>query len=231
MRNLFKICIPVYIISVILFSFFYTDKDQNRRNNQLQQEAIPLTISVYRTQSCTVDTVPFETYVACVVASEVPGSFHMEALKAQAVAARTYAAARLSASLISGCPTAHPLAPVCDSSHCQVYYDVDTVKRKTGWDKIEKAVHETESQVLYYDGKLVMHALFHASSGGKTENSEDVFVSAVPYLKSVDSPYESSYQRNGHGVGMSQQGANGMACAGYSYKEILSHYYTGTTVH
>lgn len=231
MRNLLKICVPVYLISVIIFSFACTGNYKDDRNEPSQPQTEPLMISVYRTQSCTVDTIPFETYVKCVVAGEVPGSFHMEALKAQAVAARTYAAARLYASQESGCPSAHPLAPVCDSDHCQVYCDIDTLKNKNGWSRIEQAVEETESQMLYYDGQLVKHALFHASSGGKTENSEDVFVSAVPYLKSVDSPYESTYPRNGHGVGMSQQGANGMACAGYTYKEILFHYYTGTAVH
>lgn len=229
MRNLLKICLPVYLISLILFSFICTDHNHN--NKKQQPQTPPLMISVYRTESCTVDTVPFETYVKCVVSCEVPGSFHMEALKAQAVAARTYAGARLIASRKSGCPTAHPLAPVCDSDHCQVYTEPAVAKTKSGWNKIQQAVEDTESQMLYYDGKLVMHALFHASSGGKTENSEDVFVSAVPYLKSVDSPYESTYSRNGHGVGMSQQGANGMAQAGYSYKEILSHYYSGAYVY
>ena len=85
--------------------------------------------------------------------------------------------------------------------------------------------------MLYYNNELLMYALFHASSGGKTENSEDVFVSAVPYLKGVNSPYDSNIARNGHGVGLSQHGANGMANAGYSYKEILSYYYNGASVY
>lgn len=238
MRNLQKLFIFVYMISLTLFLFSASNASSGTgRCEAPYEESLavfrnsPTLISVYRTETGTVTTLPFETYIACVVASEIPGYFHTEAIKAQAVAARTYAAARLQASQQSGCPKAHPLAPLCDTTHCQVYHDTAELKAKSTWNKMTNAVESTESQMLYYNNQLVKHALFHASSGGETENSEDVFVSAVPYLKSVASPYESEYPRNGHGVGMSQQGANGMANAGYSYKEILSHYYTGTSVY
>ena len=187
---------------------------------------------------------------------------------------------------------------------------------KDGWKKICAAADSTKGELLYYKGELVEQALFHSSSGGRTENSEDVFTSAVPYLVSVDSPYESdathqneknSFSVNefsdiirakypgiafgdinasnikiisrssgshvekmkigdgviegrsvrealelpsanftvsisediitftstgsGHGVGMSQYGADGMAKEGYTYREILSHYYSGTEVY
>lgn len=190
----------------------------------------PAYIPVYRSGTGTVDVIPTEIYVTCVVTCEVPCSFHEEALKAQAVAARTYAAAKIKSARSAGNPSEHPLAPICDSTHCQVFRNTSELKHTDGWRKIKSAVSSTGPQMLYYDGSLVMNALFHASSGGQTENSEDVFITAVPYLQSVNSPYENNFPRNGHGVGLSQQGANGMANKGYSYREILAHYYKGTYV-
>lgn len=202
-----------------------------------QTEDAPAAISVYRQSSGVTETIPLEDYVCGVVAAEVPSSFESEAIKAQAVASRTYAAAKCLQAEESGNPETHPDAPICDTTHCQVYLDkFDLLKKKgrswmdAGWEKICNAVAATDSQLLYYNGELVQYALFHASSGGSTENCEDVFVSAVPYLKSVESPYEDGLPRNGHGVGMSQHGANGMAQNGFTYEEILSHYYSGTEV-
>ena len=226
MHILLKTVIAFYLSSLLLALFLHS----GHMYDIAEKHRIPRFISVYRTETCTVTTVPFEKYVSCVVACEMPSSFHMEALKSQAVAARTYAAAKVSTAKAKGCSAEHPLAPVCDSTHCQVYRDCSDISQTADLDKITDAVESTKSQLLYYDGNLIMHALFHASSGGKTENSEDVFISAVPYLKSVGSPYESGYTRSGHGVGMSQRGADGMANAGYTYTEILSHYYTGTHV-
>lgn len=238
MRISKKFFIFIYITSIIFFLFTGSGKSASAESHNSAlgstdkevSEKAPILVSVYREKTGMLTTVPLESYVCCVVASEVPGSFHEEAIKAQAVAARTYVTAKLRSAKESGCPVAHPLAPVCDTTHCQVYDDAAALDRRESWSKVSDAVKATEGEMLYYDGELLEHALFHASSGGKTENSEDVFVSAVPYLKSVDSPYETAYSRNGHGVGMSQQGANGMALAGYSYEDILAHYYSGAYV-
>lgn len=283
---------------------------------------LPETITVYRTDSAKTETIDFEEYVKGVVSCEMPSSFHIEALKAQAVAARTYSAARVLSISGSNNPEAHPQAPLCDTTHCQVYKNENELREfkgkswiKEDWSKICEAVDSTKGELLYYNGKLVQQALFHSSSGGMTENSEDVFAAAVPYLVSVESPYESeathqnektalsisefasavrSYypsvsfgditasnisilsrskggrvaemqagsgiltgrevrealglssanftidisgdtitftsNGSGHGVGMSQYGADGMAKEGYDYKKILEHYYSGTTV-
>ena len=284
----------------------------------------PDTISVWLDEKEKVVKVDFEKYVCRVVASEMPASFEEEALKAQAVAARTYAMAKIT-KYEGHQPETHPKAPVCDTTHCQVYKtEKELIKNhaegweETGWKKIQKACRDTEGQLLYYNGQLVMQPLFFSSSGGQTENSEDVFSGAYPYLVSVMSPYEagathqneekrfrmedfagkirtaypdrslgkicqanvkvlartagdrvSSMQigdgadnilkgtevRNalglsstlfrirfegdeiiftssgsGHGVGMSQYGADGMAQEGYNYQEILQHYYSGTEI-
>lgn len=287
--------------------------------------SVPGTIEVWLDEKEKVVKVDFEEYVCRVVASEMPAKFDEEALKAQSVAARTYAMAKI-LKYDEKKPENHPKAPVCSTTHCQVYKtekklitDHEEGWEDEGWEKIQKACHATEGQLLYYDGKLVMQPLFFSSSGGQTENSEDVFVSAYPYLVSVASPYEEKAthrdeemvleikdfaeklkdaypQRelgkisrdtvkilsrtaggrvermqvgsgedgvmkgtevrtalglssalfsisfrddskivftssgSGHGVGMSQYGADGMAKEGYDYVEILEHYYSGSKV-
>lgn len=253
-----------------------------------------------------------EDYLIGVVAAEMPASFEEEALKAQAVAARTY-------TLYKSAGESHPDGEVCtDPGHCQAYLTDEQMHTNWGNDyslyfnKIKEAVYSTRGQVLTYNEEPVM-AVFHSMGGGKTENSEDVWGSDIPYLVSVDSPGEeeatnynstvtvsfedfknkilSEYPNAsinsfldisqpvlsegghvksmiigavtvsgtklrsmfnlrstkfyltfeggnvtfnvtgyGHGVGMSQYGANAMAKEGKTYKEILSHYYMGTTL-
>lgn len=289
----------------------------------VKQVRIPQTIQVYRQSKGSSETIAFEDYVKGVVASEMPSVFEPEALKAQAVAARTYSMAKYQSAKKNGNSGSHSSAPVCDTVHCQVYQSKKDLKAAKGsewmkkdWKKISQAVEATKGQLMYYKGELVAQALFHSSSGGKTENCEDVFTAAVPYLVSVESPYEEEathkketltltladfsakmrqacpdknfgtirssnvkikthskggrvesmqigsasvsgkqvrealglYSANftislsknsitftttgsGHGVGMSQYGANGMAKRGYDYKSILSHYYSGITVY
>ena len=160
---------------------------------------IPKKVTVWRTASHKTETVDFEDYVKGVVSSEMPSSFPLEALKAQSVAARTYSLGKIQKSQTGGNPKSHPKAPVCDSTHCQVYQNPSDLKSikgtswmegKDGWKNICKAADATRGQLLYYQGELVQQALFHSSSGGKTENCQDVFAASVPYLVSVDSPYE-----------------------------------------
>ena len=88
---------------------------------------VPSDITIYRTASGTAETIDFEDYVKGVVSGEMPSTFHIEALKAQAVAARTYSLARVLSAASEGNPQAHPAAPLCDSTHCQVYRSITTV--------------------------------------------------------------------------------------------------------
>ncbi len=247
--------------------------------------------------------VPFEEYIKGVVSAEMGSNFEIEALKAQAVASRSYALYHMNGKEYD----------VTNTTSNQVYLTDDELKEK--WkdsypkqiNKIKKAIEETKGEYLTYNGETV-NAMFFAASVGKTENSEEVFVSKVPYLRSVSSVWDEAapvftdtvtlnindfYQKlnipyndnlnieilektstgriktlkinnqefkgrdvsqklnlksnyfeiikndkkitittkgYGHGVGLSQYGANGMAKEGKNYKEILSHYYQGTQI-
>lgn len=266
---------------------------------------IPSTVRIFITEKEKFETIDFESYIEGVVASEMPASFDAEALKAQAIASRTYALGKIT----SG-------AELCDTVHCQVYRSNDIPLR------VRRAVRATQGQVLLYKGALASQALYFSSSAGPTENAEDVFSNACPYLVSVSSDdepnathkkevvkmslsdfadtlesafpelrfgkitsksikllsrtaggrvnkirigsksvtltgadlrrafnlystrFDISFAKNsdsaadiiittsgsGHGVGMSQYGANGLAKKGYDYEAILKHYYQGVTI-
>ena len=257
---------------------------------------------------------PLEEYLVGVVAAEMPASYEIEALKAQAVAARTYTMYKANH---GGC-SAHAGADICtDSTHCQAYMTAEKMTSvwgtdtQTYLDKIMLAVQETHGELVYYEGQQIQ-VFYHASSGGYTENSENVYSQALPYLVSVESAGEeesSNYYGKvtvskedfkkrmqkyspsikfsgtsliddiqrfesgrvssvrignetftgrevrsifglnsanftvdisdsitfstkgfGHGVGLSQTGANAMAKDGASYLDILTHYYKGVTI-
>ena len=124
-------------------------------------------------------------YLCGVLMGEMPGSFPLEALKAQAVAARTYTLQRLEA---GG-------ALSDDPAECQAFCDPDQAGTKYGeqadavMEKLRRAVEETDGQVMIYDGTLIT-ATYCACSGGRTESAQAVWGSSVPYLLSVDSPGE-----------------------------------------
>lgn len=137
-----------------------------------------------------------ETYVRGVVAAEMPASFGLEALKAQAVAARTLALGRMRSNGGPGC-SLHPDADICtDHQHCQAWISDDELEKRLSYleysvyrRKIASAVESTKGTVATYQGKLI-DAIYHSASGGSTDNSEDVWTSAVPYLRAVSTEIE-----------------------------------------
>ena len=239
-----------------------------------------------------INRVELEDYLYSVVGGEMPTNWPIEALKSQAVAARTYA-------LYQSNRSGNRLYDLESTTASQVYKGITSETRST-----HEAVNRTEGQILTYGGKPIL-AVFHSSSGGKTENVEDVWSSPLPYLKSVidydqTSPvYEwqkvlsgreigyrlgevgtvralipqqvtpqgrikrlkvvgdrgtkmisgqkfrsalglrsTLFQVNknqqrfvisgrgfGHGIGLSQWGANYLATQGANYRQILGHYY------
>lgn len=129
----------------------------------------------------TVRMMPLEDYILGVVLGEMPASFEKEALKAQAVVARTYA-------LRGG---KHQNADICtDHTCCQAYCDPKAYTwGKEALQKVRAAVNATAGEVLTYQGKLI-EATYFSCSGGKTEDAVAVWGKNVPYLQSVDSPGE-----------------------------------------
>ncbi|MBW4081700.1 stage II sporulation protein D [Paenibacillus sp. S150] len=164
------------------------------------EEAPQPQVSVYLSHSGQIETLPLEDYVSGVVAAEMPADFELEALKAQAVAARTFIVRRLLAGDRSGVPV--PGADVTDTVSHQAYVSGDVLEREwahggksAGLAKVRRAVLETRGVVMTYQGQPIT-ASFFASSGGYTENSEDYWSSAVPYLRSVASPWDQQITPN-----------------------------------
>ncbi|WP_353093751.1 stage II sporulation protein D [Tissierella praeacuta] len=328
--------ITILLPTVIVKTFKFVPKGSTAQGETLEpeepvviKEEVPTetnylyeTVKIYDAKNDKADDINIEEYVKGVVAAEMPAEFHMEALKAQAVAARTYAISR-SIKYKDGHPS-HLSAPLCNGIHCQAYLSLSQLKEIHGdawvekyWTKIEDAVNSTRNLGIFYNGQIV-EPLYHSTSGGRTEDVQDVFAVEVPYLKSVSSPYEEEAPKfkntitlttdefiekikakypdtsinkdnlhekikliertmtgrvkkvaidqiimdgrdlrdllslnstnftisldkrlniieietygSGHGVGMSQWGANGMGKNGSTFEEILKHYYTGIEI-
>ena len=182
--------------------------------------SVPRTVRVLvRENPAIIDSPPveiieldFEEYLKGVVPWEMPPSWPTEALRAQAVAARSYATTNMRKHLAEG-------ANVCSSVHCQVW-------KPTHYETTNQAVDATRGVAATYNGSII-YAFFHAHCGGHTENSEDVWVSALPYCRGVPCICGKA-TRWGHGVGMCQHGARAMALEGATHSQILAHYYQGT---
>ena len=138
----------------------------------------------------TVETMTMDDYVQGVLRAEMPASFELEALKAQAVAARTETLYKVE----NGPVANHPEADICnDINCCQAYRAAEAAESAWGADaekysaKIAQAVRGTDGMVILYEDKPILAAFFSAASG-QTHNSGDVWVSDLPYLQSVNSP-------------------------------------------
>ncbi|PWL41899.1 stage II sporulation protein D [Christensenella sp. MSJ-20] len=156
----------------------------------------PVTVRVYNHTTGATESMDFEEYIVGVVSGEMPASYEMEALKAQAVAARTYAYRKV---LAGGCGRGD--ADVCtDFAHCQAYCTPE--QRMSKWgdgfsayeDKLRQAVMGTRGQILAYEGEPIA-AFFHAVAGGQTEDVVNVWGGNLPYLKSVESAGEETANR------------------------------------
>jgi stage II sporulation protein D len=318
------IALTLIIPAILVIPF----SDQHRASGKLGEEltktpvkqanAVPASsdpaveVAVFRTARSTIESVQLEDYLVGVVAAEMPVDFKEEALKAQALTARTYIVNRLiNKDTLDSVPKG---AQVTDTQVHQVY--MNDAEQRQDWGvnyewkkkKILDAVRSTAGQILTYDGKPI-DALFFSTGNGYTKNSEDVWKGKFPYLRSVSSPWDKkspkynsqkvmsvhefetrlgvnigsgstigkivdrtegkrvakvdfngkaltgiqireklelrssdfAWKRKGdnivittkgfgHGVGMSQYGANGMAQEGKSYQEIVKYYYKGVKI-
>ncbi len=306
MRN--KILLAVVFVLVVTLGVVLKYADTHNYTIPIPpEEGKPITyIRLLDEKENKITEVSLEDYIVGVVASEMPAYFEVEALKAQAVAARTYALYKKNArqelnyDLIIG-------------TKDQAYKDNKTLLSQWGINffpnylKIRDAVKETQGEVVTYNGEII-NAFYFSMSNGYTENSELVFKEDLPYLNSVESKWDNDSLNNyeftkniskeefcssleipcdiinieniertstnrvntitinektwkgtevrtklglrstdftidikeneisittkgyGHGVGMSQYGANGMAKENYKYDEILEHYYQNTKI-
>ena len=173
----------IIIIPVVTITFFNKDiiyykikyGSINKKN-----------IRVKRLKTGKILKIPLEEYIIGVVAGEMPATFNLEALKAQAVASRTYVLKRVNT---------EKDYDVEDGTGNQVYIDYDQMKEKwkenynANLKKVTDAVMSTKGEVIIYDNNLI-DALFFSTSNGYTENSKDVFSSELPYLVSVKSNWD-----------------------------------------
>lgn len=156
-----------------------------------------------------INNVPLEDYIRGVVPSEMPSSWATEAHKAQAIAARSYALANLGKRAKYG-------YDLKDTPEDQAYGGASKETPDTNY-----AVDETKGIVLTYNMKVI-NAYYSASAGGQTNVNS--WGSSLPYLRSVPS-FDDNVKKNGHGVGMSQHGANNLANQGYNAYQILQYFY------
>ena len=300
--------IILFTIILIFIPFFIVNILDINEIEEIELKYINnINVRVKRLSTNEIQIVPLEEYIVGVLAGEMPVYFELEALKAQAVASRSYVLKRLEYNKDSE-------YDVVDSVLNQVYLDDNYLKKAWGKDyvininKLRTAVNQTIDEYLEYDGEII-DALFFSTSNGYTEDASVVFNLELPYLKSVESKwdaqtssvfnsqktmslqefyeklgleYKSELSFNvlersdtnriikleingnmlnatdvynklglrstdfnltqvgtnvvidtkgyGHGVGMSQYGALGMAKEGYNYMQILEYYYSGAEI-
>ncbi len=258
------------------------------------------TITLYRSASRQTEQMTLEAYIIGVVAAEMPASFAPEALKAQAVCARTYTCHRM----VNGYTYPNGANVSDDPGTCQAYVsETEFLTQHSNaqalYDKVIQAVAETAGEILLIHGKP-LEALYHSTCGGRTEDAAALWGSEIPGIRATDCRWcqKSAYYRQeltfsnaavtallgssdlsitevtpnhrvksvrcgsqvlsgstvqkalklpslwfeaepaadgwtfithgyGHGMGLCQYGAGGMAAGGYRYREILDHYFDG----
>ena len=153
-----------------------------------------------------INDVPLEDYIKGVVPSEMPSGWNVEALKAQAIAARSYAMSNLGKRSSLG-------FDLYDTPEDQAYGGASAETSKTN-----QAVNDTKDIVLIYDMKIIC-AYYSASAGGQSVSADKAWGSNLPYIRSVPS-FDDNVKKNGHGVGMSQHGANAYQILQYFYNDI-----------
>ena len=162
-----------FCLAMLFLALKLTNSEVNILNDKVKKEE---TIYLVRSKTGDIVEMELEEYLKGVVYAEMPSSFNIEALKAQAVAARTYTKFKMADS-----------THICDNpSHCQAWLENDYSEN---FEKVSKAVEETRGKTVSYMGETI-EAFFHSSSGGKTESSKDVWGKDIPYLVPVESPNE-----------------------------------------
>ena len=172
-------------------------KSENNTNSETEKENTNhkySKIKLLHLKTGEVEEVNLEEYLCNVVSAEMPVDFEIEALKSQAIVARTYTIYKIN-------NKKHDNADICDSSSCcQAWISKDDRlsrweenKREENWKKIERAVNETNGKIITYEGKPI-NAFFHSNSGGTTEVPINVWGgSGYPYLQMMETSGEEGY--------------------------------------
>ena len=183
---------------------------QNQVSNTNLEEKYPYkkygTINLLHADTGEVEQVELDAYLCNVVSAEMPADFELEALKAQAIVARTYTIYKVN-------NKKHDNADICDDSACcQAWISKedrlarwDESLRDSNWSKIEQAVQSTKGKIITYENQPI-NAFFHSNSGGKTELPINVWGgSGYPYLQTVETAGEEGYSQYASEVTLSQQ--------------------------
>ncbi|MFC7440045.1 stage II sporulation protein D [Laceyella putida] len=185
-------------IPALLVSFGASDGDGAGKMEMGLAGQSRLKVRVYLSKEKRVVGLPLESYIEGVVAAEMPAQFHPEALKAQALAARTYVVGRLLNKRVVDVKEWGPQAQgahVTDTVQHQAFVTDAALREKWGYNygnykrRVAQAVRATAGQIITYQGKPI-YAAFFSTSNGRTENSEDYFKEKYPYLRSVDSSWD-----------------------------------------
>lgn len=193
MKKLLVLMMIVVSIPIMVINFFYsftsTKFITGFISNKLKEKNTENKVNIrVLKEDNTVENIDLEEYLIGVVSSEVPVSFEDEALKAQAVASRTYALKQIENNKDQN-------YDVTDNTLSQVYSTVDELKEKWGnnfdeyYSKIKKIVNETKGEYVSYDNDYI-YAFFFSTSNGYTEDNKNVFGADLPYLKIVDSSFD-----------------------------------------
>lgn len=302
------VLVMIPMLYYVIYRSDHVTPEQETKNltiqsqQSLQVEPEEAMVTVFRVEKNEYHDLPLEEYLIGVVSGEMPASYELEALKAQAVAARTYTLNIMETE-----------SAIYDTVQHQVYMDQSQLKERWGndfdqyYNKVKQAVDETKGETIEYNGERIT-PLYFSISNGYTENSEDYWENEIPYLKSVSSEWDKTapkyeevvefdlktlrtkfnnskltkkdfmilsrtegkkvdevligdkvysgrevrellglrssdfsfeFKDNkmlittrgyGHGVGMSQYGADQLAKMGKSYKEILQYYYQNINI-
>lgn len=190
------ILLPAAAVSLVSSPGLLREEVQEPPPESAERSSSPPPVRLFQADREEVVEMELDEYLIGVLLAEMPASFEMEALKAQAVIARTYTLHQHCSFGGEGCSKAPGRADVCsDSTHCQAWLDPEAAAADWGpevaafLERIREAVSGTSGEVVVYGGKLI-EAVYHSTCGGRTEASRAIWDGGVrPYLESVECPY------------------------------------------
>ncbi len=217
MKKIF-IYVLLFILICFLIPILFVNKKEIKETASIENEENNENIEQYdygkydkikllHSTTGEVEEMDLDTYLLGVVSSEMPANFEEEALKAQAIVARTYTIYRI----ING--SKHKDADICDDSKCcQAWITKEDrlnkwneEERESNWAKIEEAVNSTKGEIIVYEGKPI-NAFFHSNSGGITDTANSVWGgSDYPYLQAVETSGEDAYTQYSSEITVSKE--------------------------